>query len=180
MRKKNVRFIILFGLFLYFTTTPVFADGWPLNNGRFPGRVTVLELTKSQKAFLDLIRRCSSGQPPQRTHGDLISNEHTPFVFSLTHKQSAILKKDAGFSPSRFAVFESYRGDTGIDIEVNVINRFNENEFEVPHKLLTHDKDARNWEVNIIGWLPNPLTNATPKEIETGQCPIGKRRTPYN
>lgn len=160
-RKKYNMLIMRAGviLILCLMAASAYADGWMFANGRFPeGKVTVLELTKSQKIFLDLVRHCRN-------------NKKTPFVFRLSHEQSTVLKREAGFSPTRFAVFESYRGDVGVDIEVNVINRFNEAEFEIPHKLLTHDHEARDWEIHTIGWLPNPLENANPDEIKSGACP---------
>jgi hypothetical protein len=136
------------------------ADGWTFINGRFPERkVTVLKLTTAQKTRLDLIRRC---------HAD---NTKTPFLFTLTPQQSVALKRKVGFSPDRFAVFESFRGDAGVDIEINVINRFSENEFEIPHNLLTRNHEARDWETNTMGWLPNPLTKANPSNIKAGSCP---------
>lgn len=139
---------------------PVFADGWTFVNGRFPeGKVTVFKLTTAQKAQLNLIRRC---------HAD---NTKTPFLFTLTPQQSLALRREVGFSPDRFAVFESFRGDAGVDIEVNVVNRFSENEFEVPHNLLTRNREAHNWEVNTMGWLPNPLAKADPSNIKAGSCP---------
>jgi hypothetical protein len=156
--RVQVRVCVL--LFLCLTYVPAFADGWTFINGRFPdGKVTVFKLTKAQKAYLDLVRRC---------HKD---NTKTPFLFRLTRKQSITLEREVGFSPDRFAVFESYRGDKGVDIEVNVINRFSKGEFEVPHKLLTRRVEARNWEVNTIGWLSNPLVKANPSDIRLGRCP---------
>ena len=147
-------------LCLLLTSTPAFADGWTFVNGRFPeGKVTVLKLTKTQKAFLDVVRRC---------HTD---NTKTPFLFRLSLHQSIVLRHEAGFSPDRFAIFESYRGDTGVDIEINVINRFSENEFEIPHQLLTRKDKADNWEVNTMGWNPNPLSKANPNNIKPGSCP---------
>ena len=117
------------------------------------------QLTTAQKARLDLIRRC---------HTD---NTKTPFLFTLTPQQSVALKREVGFSPDRFAVFESFRGDAGVDIEINVINRFSENEFEIPHNLLTRNHEARDWETNTMGWLPNPLAKANPSNIKAGSCP---------
>jgi len=147
-------------LFLFLSSMPAFADGWTFINGRFPeGQVTVLTLTKAQKAFLDLVRRC---------HTD---NTKTPFLFRLSRQQSIVLKHESGFSPDRFAIFESYRGDTGVDIEINVINRFSENEFEIPHQLLTRKDKADDWEVNTMGWNPNPLSKANPNNIKPGSCP---------
>ena len=149
-----------FGLLLLLNSIPSFADGWMFVNGRFPkGRVTVLRLTATQKSFLDLVRRC---------HKD---NTKTPFLFRLSRQQSIVLKREAGFSPDRFAIFESFRGDIGVDIEINVINRFSEDEFEIPHNLLTSNRVAHDWEVNTIGWDPNPLAKINPNDITTGPCP---------
>ena len=74
-------------------------------------------------------------------------------------------------NPDRFAIFESYRGDRGVDLELNIINRFSEDEFEIPHYLLTRNRVARDWEANTIGWRPNPLAKATPSSIKIGSCP---------
>jgi hypothetical protein len=149
-----------FLLLLLLSPVPALADGWTFINGRFPdGKVTVFKLTTPQRARLDLIRRC---------HTD---NTKTPFLFTLTPQQSAALKREVGFSPDRFAVFESFRGDAGVDIEINVINRFSENEFEIPHNLLTRNHEARDWETNTMGWLPNPLAKANPRNIKAGSCP---------
>jgi hypothetical protein len=62
-------------------------------------------------------------------------------------------------------------GDTGVDIEINVINRFSESEFEIPLKLLTRNDQAHNWEVKTMGWLPNPLAKVDPSLIKPGPCP---------
>lgn len=154
------KLFVLLATLLIGVCDPAFADGWTFTKGRFPeGKVTVLKLTDAQKAFLDLVRRC---------HAD---NTKTPYLFTLTHEQSTVLRREAGFSPDRFAIFESYRGDKGVDLEVNVINRFNEDEFEIPHKLLTRNHVAHNWEVNTMGWLPNPLLTANPANFKAGKCP---------
>ncbi len=149
-----------FLLFVVLCPVACFADGWTFVKGRFPaGKVTVFKLTDPQKTRLDLIRRC---------HTD---NTKTPFLFTLTPQQSLALKREVGFSPDWFAVFESYRGDAGVDIEINVINRFSESEFEIPHNLLTRNHEARNWEVNTMGWLPNPLSKVNSSDIRPGSCP---------
>lgn len=151
---------LLVFLFALLTNSCAFADGWAFRNGRFPeGTVTVFKLTRTQKAFLDLIRRC---------HKD---NRRSPYLFVLTPQQAAVLRRKAGFSPERFAVFEGYRGDKGIDLDVNAINRFSEDEFEVPHRLLTRSQKAQDWEVNTMGWLPNPLLKARPTNFKGGSCP---------
>ena len=151
----------VFLLLLLLSPIPALADGWTFIKGRFPvGKVTVFKLTGAQKAQLELIRRC---------HTD---NTKTPFLFRLTPQQSVVLRREVGFSPDRFAVFEGFLGDAGVDIEINVINRFSENEFEVPHNLLTHNREARDWEVNKMGWLPNPIAKANPSNIKGGSCPF--------
>jgi len=147
-------------LLLALASTPAFADGWMFTNGRFPeGKVTVFKLTKDQKTYLDLVRRC---------HRD---NEKTPYLFKLTAQQTTVLKREIGFSPDRFAIFESFRGDRGVDLEMNVINRFSEEEFEVPHKLLFRNHVAQDWERNTMGWLPNPLSNVNISSIKPDSCP---------
>ena len=141
-----------------------FADGWLFTNGRFPlGKVTVFKLTETQKAYIDLVHRCQK------------DNTRTPYLFTLTREHSDILRQEVGFSPDRFAVFESYRGDKGVDLEVNVINRFSEDEFEIPHKLLTRSHAAHNWEVHTMRWLPNPLLNANPVNFSS-TCPSPQER----
>lgn len=140
----------------------VFADGWVFIKGRFPsGRVSVFKLTPGQRDYLDLIRRCQK------------DNERTPYLFRLTDEQASLLRRQTGFSPDRFAVFESYRGDKGVDLEVNVINRFSEDEFEIPHKLLTRNRTAQNWEVHTMGWSRNPLSDANPADYKSS-CPVAQ------
>ncbi len=97
-------------------------------------------------------------------------------MFELTPEQSTVLRREVGFSPDRFAIFESFRGDKGVDLEVNVINRFSEDEFEIPHKLLTRNREAHNWEVNTMGWAANPLVKANPANFANGTCPTGENR----
>ena len=161
MRRHFLFVTIFFALCL--NASSAYADGWQFANGRFPqGKVTVLELTKSQKALLDLIWECRNNK----------NNERTPFVFKLTLAQSKKLKKEAGFAPSRFAIFESYKGDVDFDIEINIVNRFSESKFEVPHKLLTRDAEAKDWEINTMGWKANPLNNIKQKDITPSlSCP---------
>jgi hypothetical protein len=155
---KLKSFVLLVAV-LAFASHAAFADGWTFTNGRFPqGKATVFKLTKAQKAFLDLVRRCQK------------DNTKTPYLFELTREQSTVLWREAGFSPERFAIFESYRGDKGVDLEVNVINRFSEHEFEIPHNLLTRDKEAHKWEVSVMGWQRNPLLQANPALVKPGFC----------
>ena len=142
-----------------------FAQGWNFVNGRFPkGKVTVFKLTEAQKEFTDLVRRCQT------------NNTKTPYLFELTPEQSVVLHRETGFSPDRFAIFESFKGDKGVDLEVNVINRFSEGEFEIPHKLLTRNREAHDWEVNTMGWVANPLLKANPAKFTSGSCPSANNK----
>jgi len=135
------------------------ADGYTFRDGRFPeGKSSVFRLTSEQKGLIALYRKCRD-------------NRKSPFIFRLTDAQSAALGKEAGIAPERFAIFESFRGDEGADIEFNIINRFSETEFEVPHKPLLEEDEVRDWEINVIGWAPSPLANADPAQMKTGECP---------
>jgi len=157
--------ILLLATVLTISGHPAFAQGSSFTNGRFAeGKVTVFKLTNAQKAFIDLVRRC---------HTD---NTRTPYLFELTPEQSVTLRREVGFSPDRFAIFESFHGDKDVDLEVNVINRFSEDEFEIPHKLLTPNRKARNWEVNTMGWEVNPLLRANPARFKDGTCPSTNKR----
>ena len=135
------------------------ADGWTLREGRFPGKTTVIHLSPDQAARLDYIHSC---------RGD---NTRTPYVFHLTPEQSALLKKQSGVSATRFAVFDSTHGDTGVDLEANVLVRFAPLQAEVPHQLLISDPKAWEYEHEIIGWGPNPVELATSSQVASGKCP---------
>ena len=156
--------LLLFTL-LAISTNVAFAQGWNFVKGRFPqGKVTVFKLTQAQKAFVDLVRRCQT------------DNTKTPYLFELTPEQSAVLRREVGFSPDRFAIFESFKGDKGVELEVNVINRFSEDEFEIPHKLLTRSREAHDWELNTMGWAANPLLKANPANFTNGTCPSANNK----
>ena len=137
------------------------ADGYLFREGRFPeGKVSVFSFTARQKALVELSRRCGK------------DNTKTPYIFRLSPKQSAALKKNAGLSPARFAIFESSsKAEEGVDLEANVIVRFDESHFEVPHALLLADEAAEEWEKNVIGWEPNPLLDLDPATVAGGGCP---------
>ena len=122
------------------------------------GKVTVLQLTSEQKQIIALYRKCRV-------------NNYTPYIFNLTRRQSAILLKESGLRPKRFAIFDSVAGDDGVDLEFNVINRYSNERFEIPHNLLTTEKRLRDWEINIIGWEPSPLATATHAQLKSGICP---------
>jgi hypothetical protein len=82
-----------------------------------------------------------------------------------------MLVREAGTSPKRFAIYESYVGDEGIEIGSNAINRFSENSFEVPHELLRPEREIRTYETKIMGWGSNPLAGVDPLRVKAGECP---------
>ncbi len=150
---------IVIALIFLAASCAAFADGYMFKDGRFPeGKSTVFRLTLEQKQLIALYRRCRD-------------NTKTPYIFRLTGEQSTVLAKEAGMSPERFAIFESYRQDDGSDIEFNIINRFSEDTFEVPHQLLRAESEVRNWETNIIGWMPSPLVQVNPRQVKADACP---------
>ena len=144
---------------LLLSTHTAFADGRILREGRFPGKSTIILLSPDQASRLDYIYRC---------RGD---NRLTPYVFHLTPDQSALLKKQTGVSATRFAVFDSTNGDTGVDLSTNVIVRFAPLQAEIPAEFVTPDREAREYEKEIIGWDPNPVEHATSSQVASGKCP---------
>ena len=146
-------------IFIVLVCSNAYADGYMFKAGRFPeGKVTVLTLTAEQKKLIELYHRCRN-------------NRYTPYIFKLTSKQSERLKKEAGISPERFAIFESYRGEDGIELDYNVINRFSEQSFEIPHKTLISDRELRKYENDVMGWEPSPLAKPGIADLATGKCP---------
>jgi hypothetical protein len=155
----------ILGLILLLASALAHADGYLFKEGRFPeGKVTMLQLTSQQKQLLTLYRKCRD-------------NSMSPYIFTLTPQQSSTLLKESGLKPKRFAIFESFAGEAGIDLGFNVINRFSEESFEVPHKLLTPEKALREWEVNVMGWQPSSLAAPSPAQLASGICP-GKAAGP--
>lgn len=141
------------------------ADGYLFKEGRFPeGEVTVLKLTLQQKQLIALASKCRD-------------NNLSPYIFRLTDQQSSKLFKKSGLKPKRFAIIASFNGDSGSDLEHNVINRFSEDLFEIPHKLLIPEKELKQWEINVIGWEPNWLASVSPAQLAVGVCP-GKAAEP--
>ena len=126
------------------------ADGLPLTNGRYQqGRATVFDLTPEQKALIECIRE---------HHTD---NTKTPYVFRLTPKQAAKLKREAGLSPARFQVYETWRGFNDAGPHWNLVLRFNEAQIEVPHELLLPNRKAEHAEFKVQGWTPNQSFHRT-------------------
>jgi len=153
----HIRAAICLGMLI--ASSPALADGYMFRDGHFPeGQSTVFRLTSEQKKLISLYRKCRD-------------NTKTPYIFHLTPAQSAALAKASGIAPERFAIFESYHRDLGVDIEFNIINRFSEEEFEVPHKLLSLESEVREWETDVIGWAPSPLASVNVAEVKVGECP---------
>lgn len=136
------------------------ADGLPLVNGRYPhGEVTVLTLTAEQEGFIACIRE---------RHTD---NTKTPYVFRLNAQQATQLKREARISPTRFQVYETYRGFNDAGPHWNIALRFSEHQIEVPHKLLLSNRKAEQAEFEVHGWEPNPSIERT--------CSSGLRSLPH-
>ena len=144
---------------LFLATGAALADGWALRDGRFPGKSTTIRLSPDQVARLDYIHKCRS------------DNTRTPYVFHLTPDQAALLKKQTGLSATRFAVFDSTHGDTGVDLSTNVLVRFAPRAAEIPNQLVASDQHTRQYEREIIGWGPNPIESATSSQVASGKCP---------
>lgn len=139
--KKLVLTILLTALVLSLCAQ---ADDLPLVDGRYPeGKVSIFKLTAQQKQLIEYFRT-------------LHDNSKTPYIFELTRKQAVQLKKEAGLSPARFEVYETYLGYNEAGPHWNLALRFNEDEIEIPHKLLLSNKEARNYEYKVMGWQPNP------------------------
>ena len=146
-------------IFFLLACANAYADGYMFKAGRFPEeKVTVLTLTAEQRKLIELYRQCRD-------------NRYTPYIFKLTSAQSKRLKKEAGISPERFAIFESYRGEDGIELSYNVINRFSEQSFEIPHKTLISESTVRKYENDVMGWEPNSLAKPGISDSAAGKCP---------
>lgn len=124
------------------------ADGEPsVVGGRIAGeKVAVLGLTKDQKAQIRYYRRCRN-------------NKYSPYILVLTPEQQAELNSQVGVATSRFAIFESFRGEEVADAEYNIANRFSEDQIEIPLRVVISEEELRNWEFEVMGWQPSPLTN---------------------
>jgi hypothetical protein len=69
-------------------------------------------------------------------------NVYTPYVFLLTPTQSRQLRYRVGFSPSRFEVYETYRGFNDAGPHWNLALRYSETKIEIPLDLLLRDRKA--------------------------------------
>ena len=125
------------------------ADGLPLKNGRYPGKVLRFELSDSQRARIERFRTC------HQDHAATM-NWYTPYVFELTTDQEEKVRKTVGFAPSRFLVYETYRGYNDAGPHWNLALRISDVEIEVPIKLLLSDSKAAQAH-KTQGWKPeNP------------------------
>ena len=98
----------------------VLADGFPIEHGRYKGKVTVLRLTPAQITSLASSR-------------DL----------KLTSVQKDHLKVDTGVSPSEVYVYFSKDGENDHTCDAfNVAFRFSETEIEIPHEYVVSDAEA--------------------------------------
>jgi len=108
------------------------ADGLPLENGRYPGPVIIFHLGDGQKKVIDRYRSCQIEHPNTM-------NVYSPYIFKLRSSQAKALIAKTGFSPSRFAVYETYREFNDAGPRWNIVMRFSEDEIEVPLDLLVWD-----------------------------------------
>ena len=96
------------------------ADGFPIKNGRYQGKTTVLRLTHSQVAAL-------------ATSRDL----------RLTAAQRKTLEVATGAGPSEVYVYFTKDGENDHTcMAFNVGFRFSETQLEVPHEYVVSDEEA--------------------------------------
>jgi hypothetical protein len=125
-------------------TTVAWADGLPLSDGRYPGAVLVFDLTVAQKQAIDHYRTC-------QLENFRTMNVYTPYVFTLTPRQSRALKAKKGFSPSYFDIYETVRGFNDAGPHWNLVLRFSEDQIEIPLDLVVTNREARA-KHNEQGW----------------------------
>ena len=146
-------------LILAALATKAGADGHVFKDGRFQNtKVTVFDLTATQKQIIGLYRKCRS-------------NHFSPYVFRLTEGQAEVLKRETGTDAINFYIVESIAGDLGAELAMNPINRFSEGQFEIPHRLLSSEAVRKDWDENTMGWAPSPLAAVTATQLNTGTCP---------
>jgi hypothetical protein len=126
-------FVIAF-IALIFTQSAL-ADGLPLKNGRYPGKVVDLKLTDEQKIVIDHYRTCQLEQ-------STTMNVYTPYIFTLSPSQAAAVKDIAGYSPNHLQVYETVRGFNDAGPHWNIALRYSEDRIEIPVKLLLREKAA--------------------------------------
>jgi hypothetical protein len=148
---------------LMFVSLSALADGYMFDSsGRVAGhKVTEIALTKRQIKLIDYYYKCRSNK----------FNYETPYFFMLTPKQSETLKKESGFSLTRFAIASSYNHDEGMELSTNMINRFSREQAEIPHKLLIPSQEAEEWELDVMGWSPESrFKDLSIEVLDSGIC----------
>lgn len=130
--------------------TPIaFGDGLPLKNGRYPGPVLVFKLTETQKTLIDQYRTCQLEQSKTK-------NAYTPYVFTLTPSQATSVRRNVGYTPTRFQIYETFRGFNDAGPHWNLALRFSDESIEIPIDLLLPEKAASEAH-DMQGWKPtNP------------------------
>jgi hypothetical protein len=83
-----MRFAISAAIACFFTSG-AWADGVPLNNGRYVGATLVLKLTAKQKGVIDHFRTC-------HLENFQVMNIYTPYVFELNPLQKRALRAKPG------------------------------------------------------------------------------------
>jgi hypothetical protein len=95
-------------------------DGFPIKDGRYQGKTTVLRLTSGQIASLAASRQ-----------------------LKLTTAQKSRLKAATGAGPSEIHVYFTKDGENDHTcMAYNVGFRFSESEIEVPHEYVVNDQEA--------------------------------------
>ena len=112
------------------------ADGLPLANGRYPGRVVDLKLTGQQKSTIEHYRTC-------QLERSSAMNIYTPYVFTLTRSQVAAVTKEVGYAPKRLQIYETNRDFNDAGPHWNLALRYSEDRIEIPVKLLLSEAKAR-------------------------------------
>jgi len=134
-------------VFAFALTTAAHADGLPLTDGRYDGPSLILKLTQQQKRVIDHFRTC-------HLENFKTMNQYTPYIFKLTPNQEMRLRAKVGFSPSSFAVYETYRGDNDAGPHWNLALRFSEDQIEIPLDIVVSNGKA-NEEHAMQGWKNN-------------------------
>ena len=113
-----ITFFVIF--FMVILTEHAFADGMPIENGRFVGKVTTLVLTPNQIKSIERDRS-----------------------LELTQVQKEVLKKEAGLTATRFYVYETRKGENDCTCFAwNRALRYSEDQVEIPHEYLVTDEEA--------------------------------------
>lgn len=123
-------------LMALFITSVAWADGLPLDNGRYQGTVLIFNLTETQKKVIEHYRTC-------QLDNFKTMNVYTPYVFTLTPQQSQALRAKKGYSPRHFQIYETVRSFNDAGPYWNLVLRFSEDQIEIPLDLVVTNKEAR-------------------------------------